>query len=116
MKFSLYSSAVCLLSANAALASSAPKTPKPCTIKSPTTDRYYDLNPLHRSAPAEGKKAKEGEGVSWHTRGYDYGANFTINFCGPVVEQLDHVVDLDKDLWKNVSAYYEKHGKTYSIG
>jgi len=52
----------------------------------------------------------------WHAKGYDYGANFTINFCGPVVEELDDVVDLEKSLWKNVSAFYEMDGKQYSIG
>ncbi|KAJ4289693.1 Cation-independent mannose-6-phosphate receptor CI-MPR [Kalmusia sp. IMI 367209] len=89
---------------------------KPCTAVSPTTDRFFNLNPLHRTLPEEGKKKKEGEEGSWHARGHDYGANFTINFCGPVVEELDNVVDLDKNLWRNVSAFYEKGGKQYALG
>lgn len=111
-----------LLSALAALlwivaAASPDKKPtKPCTAVSPTTDRFFDLNPLHRTLPEEGKKAKDGETGSWHARGHDYGANFTINFCGPVVEELDHVQDLDRDLWKNVSAYYEIGNKQYALG
>ncbi|KAL6705214.1 Cation-independent mannose-6-phosphate receptor CI-MPR [Coniothyrium glycines] len=91
---------------------------KPCTVISPSTNRFFDLNPLHREAPAEdgkNKKKEDSEG-SWHARGYDYGANFTINFCGPVVEELDDVQDLDKSLWKNVSAYYEVSDKQYAIG
>ncbi|KAJ4348699.1 Cation-independent mannose-6-phosphate receptor CI-MPR [Didymosphaeria variabile] len=99
-----------------AAAASDKKAPKPCTAVSPTTDRFFDLNPLHRTPPEEGKKPKEGEEGSWHARGHDYGANFTINFCGPVVEELDDVQDLDKDLWRNVSAFYERDGKQYALG
>jgi len=116
MKFALYSSALCFFAARTAVASSNNKVHKPCTARSPTTDRYFDLNPLHRVLPEEGKKAKEGEEGGWHSRGYDYGYNFTINFCGPVAEELKHVEDLDKDLWGNVSAYYRKGDKTYAIG
>ncbi|KAK5000103.1 hypothetical protein LTR28_013173, partial [Elasticomyces elasticus] len=47
---------------------------------------------------------------------YDYGANFTLNFCGGVVEELKDVVGVDEGRWRNVSAFYEKGGKTYSIG
>lgn len=111
------------LSALLALLSSAPlsaadssKPWRPCTIRSPTTDRFFDLNPIHRSPPEEGKSAKEGEEGSWHARGHDYGANFTLNFCGPVVEELHNVVDLDKELWRNVSAFYEKDDEVYAIG
>ena len=53
---------------------------------------------------------------SWHARGHDYGANFTVNFCAPVVETLENVEGVDRSLWANVSAYYEKDGRTYSIG
>jgi cation-dependent mannose-6-phosphate receptor len=49
-------------------------------------------------------------------RGYDYGANFTVNFCAPVVENLTDVVGIEESRWQNVSAFYEKEGKTYSIG
>lgn len=102
------------------LASAASEEPlKPCTAISPTTQRFFDLNPMHRVAPekdSKKKKSKDVEVGSWHARGYDYGANFTVNFCGPVVEELDSVVDLDKDLKRNVSAFYERGGKTYAIG
>ncbi|KAF9732166.1 hypothetical protein PMIN01_10095 [Paraphaeosphaeria minitans] len=99
-----------------AAAASDKKPPKACTAVSPTTDRFFDLNPLRREAPEEGKKKKEGDEGSWHARGHDYGANFTINFCGPVIEELDNVQDLDKGLWRNVSAFYEKGGKQYALG
>lgn len=113
--------ALVLLAASASLATAASDKPlKPCTIISPTTERFFDLNPMRRLAPSEtdSKKSskKEGDEGSWHARGYDYGANFTINFCGPVVEELDEVQDLDKSLWRNVSAFYEKGSKQWAIG
>ena len=104
-----------LLAAHAIAASDKPL--KPCTVISPTSERFFDLNPLRKQPPSEdSKKKKEDVEGSWHARGYDYGANFTINFCGPVVEELDEVQDLDKSLWKNVSAFYEVKGKQYAIG
>jgi hypothetical protein len=53
---------------------------------------------------------------SWTASGYDYGTNFTINFCEPVVEPLLNVVGVDRKDWGNVSAYYRLDGDTYSIG
>ncbi|KAH7392793.1 mannose-6-phosphate receptor binding domain-containing protein [Pyrenochaeta sp. MPI-SDFR-AT-0127] len=115
MRSLLLSTLLLLLSQYATAASDKPL--KPCTIVSPTSERFFDLNPLQRLPPAEGdKKKKESEEGSWHARGYDYGANFTLNFCGPVVEELDKVQDLDKSLWRNVSAFYEKGGKQWAIG
>lgn len=110
-----------LVAASLSFAAAASDKPlKPCTVISPTTERFFDLNPMRRLPPSDtdGKKnsKKEGDEGSWHARGYDYGANFTINFCGPVVEELDEVQDLDKALWKNVSAFYEKGSKQWAIG
>jgi len=62
----------------------------------------------------DGKKVHREE--SWHAKGHDYGANFTINFCAPVIEDLEDVVGIEKARWRNVSAYYRSDGKTYSIG
>ncbi|KAF2640942.1 mannose 6-phosphate receptor domain-containing protein [Massarina eburnea CBS 473.64] len=103
------------------LVAAADKPLKPCTAISPTTQRFFDLNPMHRARPDDTdgkskKKAKEAEEGSWHARGYDYGANFTLNFCGPVVEELGNVEDLGRDEKANVSAFYETNGKTWSIG
>ncbi|KAF2817079.1 mannose 6-phosphate receptor domain-containing protein [Mytilinidion resinicola] len=93
------------------------QAPKPCTIHSPTTDRFFDLNPIQVVLPEEGEKVHKGDRTeSWHAKGYDYGANFTINFCGPVVEELNEVKDLDKSLYRNVSAFYERDGVQYAIG
>lgn len=111
---SVYLSVLAALLWTAAAASDKPL--QRCTAVSPTTDRFFDLNPLHRALPEEGKKKKETEEGSWHARGHDYGANFTLNFCGPVIEELTKVADLDEKLWRNVSAYYEKDGKQYALG
>lgn len=89
----------------------------PCTIRSPSSGAFFDLNTVHVELPPEGKKApKDARNASWPARGYDYGANFTLNFCGPVVENLEDVVGVEKSRWQNVSAYYELDGKIYSIG
>ncbi|KAL9114916.1 MAG: hypothetical protein Q9227_001159 [Pyrenula ochraceoflavens] len=40
-----------------------------------------------------------------------------MNFCGPVIEELDDVEGIDKALRKNISAYYTtEKGETFSMG
>lgn len=92
---------------------------KPCTLHSPNTGAYFDLNTISVLPPEE----RDGNNVhgeqreeSWHARGYDHGANFTINICAPTIEKLDDVVGVEKERWQNVSAFYKMDGKTYSIG
>lgn len=122
MKATLWAALLFLLSAaDFSRAADSPKTTKPtkpCTARSPTTERYFDLNPIHRKPKDKDDKRRKDDEVieSWHARGYDYGANFTINFCGPVVEDLTNVQDLKEELWKNVSAYYEVGDKQYALG
>ena len=98
-----------ILTSSAFAADSKPL--KPCTIVSPTSGDFYDLNTITVQPPKDPKKAR-----SWHARGYDYGTNFTLNFCAPVIETLTDVVDVDESSWQNISAYYTFEGKTYSIG
>jgi cation-dependent mannose-6-phosphate receptor len=94
-----------------------PPPPKPCTIRSPTSGHFFDLNPITVRIPGEKEKKKADDRTeSWHAKGYDYGANFTLNFCAPVVEDLGEVEGVDKDLWRNVSAYYTDGKRKYSIG
>jgi cation-dependent mannose-6-phosphate receptor len=92
-------------------------TPRvPCTIRSPTSGAFFDLNPLHILPPAS-SKSKHPRETSWNTTGYDYGYNFTLNFCGPVIEPLEKVEGLDKEELKNVSAFYKDgEGKVFSLG
>jgi len=113
-----------LLSSSSAHAASSPssddkteKLAKACTIRSSTSGSFFDLTPIHVLPPDPQKKStKDEKAESWKARGHDYGANFTINFCGPVIEDLTDVVGVEKGLWRNVSAYYDMGGKTYSIG
>lgn len=91
----------------------------PCVARSPTTGLYFDLNAISLSPPKmkDGNKlAKDARTESWYARGHDYPANFTINICAPVIENVTDVVGIESSRWKNVSAYYERDDKRYSIG
>ncbi|KAF1816438.1 mannose 6-phosphate receptor domain-containing protein [Eremomyces bilateralis CBS 781.70] len=92
-----------------------PKPPAPCTIRSHSTGTFFDLNPI---AVHPVKKALSGAESphSWRAKGYHYAANFSVNFCAPVVEEVKDVVGVEKGLWGNVSAFYEMGGKVYSLG
>ena len=90
---------------------------KPCTIHSPNTGSYFDISPISLVPPKAGSKVQKDQRTdSWHAKGYDYPANFTLNVCAPVLEEVKDVVGVSKSHWANVSAYYELGGKTYSIG
>ncbi|KAE9985038.1 hypothetical protein BLS_000065 [Venturia inaequalis] len=109
------------LLASAASTSDDKKTkdpaPKPCTIRSPASGAFFDLSSLSLHPPKDTKDVKKGEvSESYHVKGQDYGANFTINFCAPVVEDLTNVEGVDRKLAQNVSAYYTIGKKSYSIG
>ncbi|KAI6827796.1 hypothetical protein KC340_g9459 [Hortaea werneckii] len=96
--------------------SAAPQ--QPCTVRSPNTGAFFDLNPLHIEDPTL-SKAKHPRDYSWNTTGWGLPYNFTMNFCGPVVEDLEGgggVEGVDKRDWGNVSAFYRQGGKTFSIG
>ncbi len=98
------------------LAADIKPAPKPCTIHSPSTGSYYDLRPLDLSLQ-QSSKPKDSRTESWHAKGYDYPANFSLNFCGPVIESLEDVDGIPESRWKNVSAFYTTaKDKTYSIG
>lgn len=93
------------------------KALKPCQVNGHGNGNFYDLNTITVQPLQDHKKAhKDDRTESWHARGYDYGVNFTMNFCAPVVEKLEDVVGVKEDLWRNVSAFYTYDKKTYSIG
>jgi cation-dependent mannose-6-phosphate receptor len=107
------------ISSVAQAADDSKKSPpvKPCTIRSASTGAFFDLSSLHLVPPSKDSKSSKLESEqSWSARGYDFGANFTLNICGPVVEALDDVEGIKSSMRKNVSAYYTKDKKTYSIG
>lgn len=87
-----------------------------CTATSTGSGAFFDLRPDIATAPKDGSKHKRGPSADYLVRGYDYNSNFTLNFCEPVVKPVEDVVGLDKASWRNVSAYYEKDGKVYSLG
>lgn len=91
----------------------------PCVARSPTSGLFFDISAISLSPPEMkgGKKLlKDARDDSWHAKGHDYPANFTINICAPVIENMTDVVGVDSSRWKNVSAYYEQDNKVYSIG
>ncbi|KAJ5678939.1 Vacuolar sorting receptor (Mrl1) [Penicillium macrosclerotiorum] len=91
----------------------------PCVARSPTTGLYFDLNAISLFPPEmkDGKKViKDARNESWYAKGHDYPANFSINICAPVIEEVKDVVGVDSSRWQNISAYYEQAGKIYSIG
>ncbi|KAH0541340.1 hypothetical protein FGG08_004178 [Glutinoglossum americanum] len=94
-----------------------PKVNPPCTVHSPNSGSFFDLNPISIRPPKpSNKQIRDSHAESWLAKGYDYPVNFTINFCAPVVEHLKEVEGLDKAQWANVSAFYKDKGKIYSIG
>ncbi|CAK7264646.1 Cation-independent mannose-6-phosphate receptor CI-MPR [Sporothrix epigloea] len=104
-------------SESSAAAPSKTTTTMPCTATS-TSGAFYDLRHDIVLPPVEGaKKPKAGIQVTDYTaRGHDYGANFTLNICAAVVKPIINVEGVDRDLWANVSAYYEQNGDTFSLG
>ncbi len=89
--------------------------PKPCTIHSTATGSFFDLRPLQLAL--DGTKYQTATNESFHARGFDYPANFTMNFCGPVVEPLDDVAGIPSSKVANVAAFYNNHrGDIYRIG
>lgn len=107
-----------ILSLASAAAPSDTKEPvgDPCTIHSATTGSFYDVRPLMLTEA--GTKTQAATNESYHSRGYDYGANFTINICGPIVEQLGSVDGIQKSRVANISAFYRdpSDDTIYSLG
>ncbi len=117
MRFSSLSAAA-LMAAAAVHAEDATTTaPIPaCTAVSSTSNgAFFDLRP-DIAYSSKGKAARRSITKDYHARGYDYGKNFTINICDPVVAPVKDVVGVSKALWGNVSAYYTYKDKVYSIG
>ena len=115
MRTSLLSSALVAASLAAAKETPSSTTHVPaCTATASTgSGGFYDLRPDTAHPP---EKGKNGITKDYHSRGYDYGKNFTLNICGAVVDPVTDVMGVSKSQWANVSAYYMSHGSIYSIG
>ncbi|KAK9467751.1 mannose-6-phosphate receptor binding domain-containing protein [Lipomyces arxii] len=78
-----------------------------CTAISPLTGNFFDLRALTRS--------RNLEETDFHAKGYDYGHNFTMNICAPIVTVPGVVQGVANP--DNVSAYYTTDsGEIISIG
>ncbi|KAI5917405.1 mannose-6-phosphate receptor binding domain-containing protein [Camillea tinctor] len=112
-------SLICLIPT--AFASDADKTSSATAcIATSTSGAFFDLRPDVAVKPkADGSRPANSHGaplVDYHARGYDYGANFTLNICGAVVEPVEDVKGVAESKWQNVSAYYVSKGDIYSLG
>lgn len=92
-------------------------TPVPaCTALSSTSNgAFFDLRPDIAQKATNGKSTRAIT-KDYHARGYDYGKNFTLNICEPVVTPVKDVVGVKKLQWANVSAYYTYQDQVFSIG
>ncbi|KAK3399525.1 mannose-6-phosphate receptor binding domain-containing protein [Sordaria brevicollis] len=91
-------------------------TVTPCVATS-TSGAFFDLRPDIAVVPEKDVKLPRGTRTEdYIARGYDYGYNITLNICAPVVKGVEDVVGLTSEGWSTVGGYYEKGGKTYSLG
>ncbi|TWU73158.1 Cation-independent mannose-6-phosphate receptor CI-MPR [Metarhizium rileyi] len=96
--------------------SSTTQVPACTATASSGTGGFFDLRPDTARPSEKGKQHKTALAKDYHSRGYDYGKNFTLNICGAVVDPVSEVIGVSKSQWANVSAYYISHGSIYSIG
>lgn len=98
---------------------STSSTPPPaCTATSVSNiGGFFDLRPdIAVPAPKDAPKVKGVRNSDYEARGWDYGYNFTLNVCAPVLQPVTDVVGVDKAHWANVSAYYTHEGHVYALG
>lgn len=110
-----------LVLASPAIASNAePSTTTTACTASTTSGSFFDLRPdaaikakSDGSRPSHSRRAPLSD---YKVRGYDYGANFTLNICNAVVEPIENVKGIEESKWQNISAYYDFEGDHYSLG
>ncbi|ODQ50897.1 mannose 6-phosphate receptor domain-containing protein [Saitoella complicata NRRL Y-17804] len=84
-----------------ALATETPVEDQSCTLTNPLTKEYYDLRPLTRTSDLFS--------TDWSVNGHDYGANFTLNICAPLLNTTD-------DAPHSSAGYVDEDGQFISIG
>jgi cation-dependent mannose-6-phosphate receptor len=96
--------------------SSASSVVTPC-VATATSGSFYDLRPDRAVPLTDGEKVPKGLPTQdYVARGWDYGTNFTLNICGAVVGKVHDFEGVTSDMRKNVSAFYEKKNKFFSLG
>ncbi len=108
--------AVGAVSASSDAEASSTTTAPACIATSLSSGAYFDLRPDIAHSEEDSKASKTRVTKDYHARGWDYGKNFTLNICGPVLSPVKDVAGVDKSEWANVSAYYTSHDEVYSIG
>lgn len=91
-----------------------------CTASS-TSGAFFDLRPdVAIKRRPNGSRPPHSRGApltDYKARGFDYGFNFTLNICNPVVEAIEGTVQgIEESKWQNISAYYVSQGDIYSLG
>lgn len=109
------------LTATTAFAADAePTTTAAACTASSTSGAFFDLRPDAAIKPKpNGARPPHSRGApltDYKARGFDYGANFTLNICNAVVEPIEVVKDIEASKWQNISAYYVSQGDFYSLG
>ena len=81
-----------------------------CTVTSPHSENFFDLRKLRRLSHATPPQ------TDWIVKGLDYGANFSINICGPGIADASGAQGVGEEARGSVAAFYEMNGTMYSIG
>src|SRR5215471_9296695 len=91
-----------------------PRTDKPkkepdpdCTATNPSNGEFFDLRPLIRCESQKYwllSRHSLTNRSDWPINGRDYGHNFTLNICEPVLSDYSDVIGVEDRT--NVSAYY----------
>jgi len=116
MRYSIFIPLLAAMASAAEEPSTTTHAPACTATSSSGSGAFFDLRPDMAVHPDKSKSHKGSVTKDYHAKGYDYGKNFTLNICGPVVDPVTDVIGLKKEQWANVSAYYMSYGNIYSIG
>ena len=94
-----------LLFSDRVVSSLLPRTDKPkkepdpdCTTTNPSTGEFFDLRPLIRHESDKYRLLSRRSlttRTDWPINGHDYGHNFTLNICEPVLSDYSDVVGVE---------------------
>ncbi|KAI1434873.1 mannose-6-phosphate receptor binding domain-containing protein [Xylaria sp. CBS 124048] len=108
------------LTSTAGASDSEPSSTTTACTASSTSGSFFDLRSDIAIKPKpDGSRPSHSHGAplaDYKARGYDYGANFTLNICNAVVDPIEDVQGVEESKWQNISAYYVSQGDYYSLG